>query len=484
GWAGVIGGMLTVALIASVESLLSAVAVDRMHNGPRTDADRELLGQGAANTVSGFLGGLPITGVIVRSSANVLAGAKTRASTVLHGIWIAVFAIALIDVVEMIPLAALAGLLVVVGVQLVKLADIRTAHQHRELAVYLATVAGVLVLNLLEGVLIGLVLAGLLVLHRAVRARVRLEEPGDGTSGPLRVVVEGTLSFLSVPALSRVLGEVPAGTPVRIDLIVDYLDHAAYDHLAGWTERHRATGTRVQVFEPGAAEAAEHPRPRFATWSQWRGDETASPRAPMLAGVAAYHERTAGLLRPTLRELAGGQDPSGLLLSCADSRVMPNVITHSGPGDLFTVQNVGNLVAGTSVRAAVQYATSVLRVPLIAVVGHSGCGAMRGLLDGVPTDMPDGALGDWLKAGAPSLQAYRDGHPVAAAGLRAGYGEAEALAMVNVALQLDVLRAQGVDAELMGLFFDIPTAQVLVFDAGANEFRPLDRDTPLAPAGR
>ncbi|WP_214369421.1 SulP family inorganic anion transporter [Pseudonocardia sp. H11422] len=483
-WAGVIGGMLTVALIASVESLLSAVAVDRMHDGPRTDADRELLGQGAANTASGLLGGLPVTGVIVRSSANVRAGAKTRASTVLHGIWIAVFAIALIGVVEMIPLAALAGLLVVVGVQLVKLADIRTAHQHSELAVYLVTVAGVLVLNLLEGVLIGLVLAGLLVLHRAVRARVRLEETGDGTSGPLRVVVGGTLSFLSVPALSRVLGEVPAGAPVRIDLIVDYLDHAAYDHLDGWTKRHRATGAWVQVSEPGAVDAAEHPRPWFATWSQWRGDATASPSAPMLAGVAAYHERTAGLLLPTLRELAGGQAPSGLLLSCADSRVMPNVITHSGPGDLFTVRNVGNLVAGTSVRAAVQYATTVLRVPLIAVCGHSGCGAMRGLLDGVPTDMPDGALGDWLKAGAPSLRAFRDGHPVAAAALRAGYGEAEALAMVNVALQLDVLRAQGVDAELMGLYFDIPTAQVLVFDAAANEFRPLDSDTPLAPAGR
>ncbi|NMI00205.1 SulP family inorganic anion transporter [Pseudonocardia acidicola] len=479
-WAGVIGGMLTVALIASVESLLSAVAVDRMHNGPRTNADRELLGQGAANTISGLAGGLPVTGVIVRSSANVNAGARTRASAVLHGVWIAVFAIALAGVVEMIPLAALAGLLVVVGTQLVKLADIRTARHHGELAIYLVTVAGVLALNLLEGVAIGLALAGLMVLRRAVKADVRLEEPGNGTAGPLRVVVEGSLSFLSVPALSRVLSQVPAGADVRVDLVVDYLDHAAYDHLESWTKRQRSTGAQVQVSEPGAVEAVEHPRPRFATWSQWCGEGTA-PTAPMLAGVATYHEQTAGLIRPTLQELAGGQTPSGLLLSCADSRVMPNVITHSGPGDLFTVQNVGNLVAGTSVRAAVQYATSVLRVPLIAVCGHSGCGAMRGLLDGVPTDMPDGALGDWLKAGAPSLQAYRDGHPVAQAALRAGYGDTEALAMVNVALQLDRLREQGVEAELMGLYFDIPTAQVLVFDADAQEFRPADRPAEALP---
>jgi carbonic anhydrase len=195
----------------------------------------------------------------------------------------------------------------------------------------------------------------------------------------------------------------------------------------------------------------------------------------MLAGVAAYHEQTAGVIRPTMSDLAHGQSPSGLLLACADSRVMPSMITHSGPGDLFTVQNVGNLVSGTSTLAAVQYATSVLHVPLIAVCGHSGCGAMKGLLDGVPTDIPDGALGDWLKGGASSLEAWVDGHPAGRAGARDGFGRNDCLAMVNVAVQLDRLRELGVDAELMGLFFDIPTAGVLVYDADAQEFRPHDR---------
>jgi carbonic anhydrase len=467
-WGGIVAGMLTVALIASVESLLSAVAVDRMHGGPRTNPDRELIGQGTANSVSGLLGGLPVTGVIVRSAANVAAGARTRAASVLHGGWIAVFGIALAGVVELVPLAALAGLLVVVGLQLVKPADIRTARVHGELAVYLVTVAGVLALTLLEGVAIGLALAGLLMLHRAVRARVRLEEAGPGF--PCRVVVEGTLSFLSVPALSRVLAAVPPGEPVRVDLVVDYLDHAAYDHLDAWTARHRAGGAWVEVSEPGARPgAADPPRRGFATWSHWQEVDHA-PHVPMLAGVAAYHSEAADLIRPTLRRLADVQAPKGLLLSCADSRVQPNMITRSGPGDLFTVQNVGNLVAGTSARAAVEYATSVLEVPLITVCGHSACGAMRGLLDG--TERPDGALNDWLRAGLPSLEALRAGHPVGLAARTAGFGEAEALAMVNVAVQLDVLRAQGVDAELMGLFFDIPTARVLVLDHDAQEFRP------------
>jgi carbonic anhydrase len=246
-WLGIAVGMLTIALIASVESLLSAMAVERMRRtGPRTDPDRELIGQGAANTLSGLLGGLPVTGVIVRSATNVESGARTRASAVLHGVWVAVFGIALVGVVELIPLAALAGLLVVIGFQLVKREQIRAARAHGELVVYVGTVAGVLLLNLLEGVVIGFVLAGLVMLRRAVRARVRVVEPG-GTE-PWRVVIEGTLSFLSVPTLARTLATVPAGAPVRVELAVDYLDHTAFDHLAAWTARRRAAGGEVELF--------------------------------------------------------------------------------------------------------------------------------------------------------------------------------------------------------------------------------------------
>ncbi|WP_344735605.1 carbonic anhydrase [Pseudonocardia petroleophila] len=424
--------------------------------------------------------------MIVRSSANVAAGARTRASAVLHGVWIAVFAIALVGAVERVPLAALAGLLVVVGAQLIKPADLRTARRHGELPIYLATALGVTLFTLLEGVAIGLAVAGIIMLRRAVRARIRLEPPGP-TGAEHRIVVDGTLSFLSVPALSRVLAQVPAGEPVRIDLPVDYLDHTASDHLDTWTRTHRATGAEVDMREPGHP-AADRPRPRSATWSQWRThgpdpEEVArvdgSPSAPMLAGVAAYQAHTAGLIQPTLHRLASGQTPAGLLLTCADSRVVPNVITHSGPGDLFTVQNVGNLVAGTATHAAVQYALTELRVPLIAVCGHSGCGAMRGLLTATGR-APRGPLDQWLRSGAPSLHALRAGHPVGRAARAAGRSEVDALAMVNVALQLDQLRRHGARAELMGLFFDIPSAQVLVLDRDTGRFQPVTNPPPTA----
>ncbi|WP_098958993.1 SulP family inorganic anion transporter [Pseudonocardia sp. N23] len=244
GWAAVAGAVLTVALVASVESLLSAMAVDRMHGGSPTRADRELLGQGAANVVSGMAGGLPVTGVIVRSAANVRAGARTRAATVLHGVWIAVFAVALAGLVESVPLAALAALLVVVGLQLVKPADVRTARGHGDLPVYVVTVAGVLVTGLLTGVAAGFATAGLLVLVRVVRSRVRFHA---GDDGPGTVAVEGTVSFLAVPRLQRVLAGVPAGSDVRVHVAAHYLDHAAREHLDTWSSRHRATGGAVEV---------------------------------------------------------------------------------------------------------------------------------------------------------------------------------------------------------------------------------------------
>jgi carbonic anhydrase len=107
---------------------------------------------------------------------------------------------------------------------------------------------------------------------------------------------------------------------------------------------------------------------------------------------------------------------------------------------------------------------------------------MRGLLEG--GQRPGDPLGDWLASGAPSLEALRAGHPVGRAAFAAGYGETEALAMVNVAAQLAALRASGVDAALLGLFFDIPTARVLVLDEDAQEFRPPDDQSSSGGAKR
>ena len=243
-WGAVAIGVITVALIASVESLLSAVSVDRMHNGQRTDFNRELIGQGAANIVSGTIGGLPITGVIVRSSTNVTAGAKSRASAIMHGLWILLFTVPFAELVEEIPTAALAGLLIVIGIQLLKPAHIETAMKHGDLAVYVVTAVSVVFLNLLHGVMIGLALAIVLTGWRVIRARVEAKPLGD----EWRVAVVGAAcTFLALPRLTRVLASIPAGRKVTVTISVNYLDHAAHQAITDWQRQYEATGGTVRI---------------------------------------------------------------------------------------------------------------------------------------------------------------------------------------------------------------------------------------------
>ena len=269
-WSAVAIGVITVTLIASVESLLSAVSVDRMHNGQRTDFDRELIGQGTANFVSGTIGGLPITGVIVRSSTNVNAGAKSRASSIMHGVWILLFTVPFAELVEQIPTAALAGLLIVIGVQLLKPAHIETAMKHGDLAVYIVTAVCVVFLNLLHGVMIGLALAIALTAWRVIRVRVSATPVG----AEWRVAIEGpACTFLALPRLTRVLASIPAGTVVTVDISVQYLDHAAHQAITDWQRQHEATGGTVRiegVSETGhlvrrrTDDLVEHQRPEAA----------------------------------------------------------------------------------------------------------------------------------------------------------------------------------------------------------------------------
>ncbi|MEU4808092.1 bifunctional SulP family inorganic anion transporter/carbonic anhydrase [Nocardia fluminea] len=486
-WLAVATGVLTVALIASVESLLSAVAVDKMHSGARTDLNRELVGQGTANIASGMLGGLPITGVIVRSATNVAAGAKTKASTILHGVWILLFSVLLAGIVQQIPKAALAGLLIVIGIQLVKLAHIRLAHRTGDLWVYLITVAGVMFLNLLEGVLIGLIVAIALVVWRAARADIHAEPVGDPDSRRWRVVIEGTCSFLSLPRLSGVLDSVPEGADVTVELTVDFIDNAASEVLYEWERRHREAGGTVLIDEIGSdsltatslgpPQRADAAQARgLEPWKAWQHTRTPTEPVlsggalrPMLDGISRYHRRQAPVMRAHLNELRDSQAPTSLFLTCADSRVVPNVITHSGPGDLFTVRNVGNLIpaenADASVEAALAFAVEELAVSSIIICGHSGCGAMGALLKDAPVSA---SIREWLDHARPSLHAYLAGHPVAAAAAAAGFDSRDQLSIVNVAIQVATARRHPVVAaaaatgavDIAGLFFDIATATV------------------------
>ncbi|MFC7306893.1 SulP family inorganic anion transporter [Streptomyces monticola] len=256
---GMIGTVIAFALIASAESLFSAAAVDRLHKGPRTDYDKELIAQGAGNAVCGVLGALPMTAVIVRSAANVQAGAKTRASRVLHGVWLLVFAAAFPAALGVIPVAALAGVLVHAGFKLIPWKDLGPLwREHRgELAILVITAVAVVVGNLFEGVLLGLLLAVAKTAWEISHVHVEVVEGSVEVAGvggsacvraPLRVRVLGNATFLRLPKLLDSLEALPTDRELHIDLSgLRHVDHACAMALATWEERHNALAVASEI---------------------------------------------------------------------------------------------------------------------------------------------------------------------------------------------------------------------------------------------
>ncbi|MFF4617977.1 SulP family inorganic anion transporter [Nonomuraea jabiensis] len=487
-WHMIVGAVLLVALLAGCESLLCCVAVDGMHGGRRADLDQELTGQGVANMVTGALGGLPVAGVIVRSTANVQAGAHTRWSAILHGVWVLVFAIGFGWTIKLIPLEALAALLVFIGVQMVNLGHIRKVHGHGEVPVYVVTMVTVIVLGLAEGVTVGLILAALLALRRLTWVTVLKR---DGDDGRLHVTVSGSLTFLGVPRLTRELRTIAPAAAVDLDLNIDFMDNAAFEAIHSWRLHHERMGGTVDIDElhdewyslaaSGARMFPVKSPPKvpdrwWLPWSHRRrpvrpsAPDSAEAECLLTAGAREFHRRTAPLVRPIFTELARKQQPSHLFITCADSRIVPSLITASGPGDLFTVRNIGNLVPrrgsephDDSVVAAIEYATQVLGVHTITVCGHSGCGAMAGVLSGGVQAGSLPGLRRWLRHGNHSLARF-----IETEGDRLHSGALDVLCRVNVQQQLENLRTyRKVDEqvragklELVGLFFDIGSARV------------------------
>ncbi|MBT2676208.1 SulP family inorganic anion transporter [Streptomyces sp. ISL-14] len=252
--AAVLTSILTFTVIASAESLFTAAAVDRMHSGPRTRYNTELIAQGAGNTVAGILGALPITAVVARSSANVQAGAKTRISRTLHGLWLLAFALLLPQVLALIPISVLAGVLVHSGWKLFAPEEFpKMWRQDRgEFVVMTVTTLVIVATALLEGVLIGLaagiVLAALRMSQTVIRQHIE-----DDTA---KVVMAGNATFLRLPQVIEALESAAAsGKPrIRLDLTgVTHLDHACRNQVEEFTGQQRGLGLRVELLMPGPA---------------------------------------------------------------------------------------------------------------------------------------------------------------------------------------------------------------------------------------
>lgn len=242
----VLTGAFVIALVASAETLLCATAVDQMHQGPRTKYDQELMAQGVGNTLCGLIGALPMTGVIVRSSANVNSGAQTRYSTIMHGTWLLLFVVAIPFVLNYIPRSALGALLVYTGFKLVNFKDIRELWKtsRGEAGIFFATVTTIVCTDLLIGVGVGIGLSAIKLLVRFSNLKLELSVAEDRREAVLKM--RGAATFLSLPKLASELEQVPSGAQLHVDFEgLRYIDHACLDLLMNWARQHANFGGRL-----------------------------------------------------------------------------------------------------------------------------------------------------------------------------------------------------------------------------------------------
>ena len=210
---------LTIAIIGSIETLLCVEASDKIDPERRvTPANRELKAQGIGNIISGLVGGLPITQVIVRSSANISFGAKSKLSAILHGFFLLISAIAIPRILNLIPLASLACILFLVGYKLTKPSLVKSMYKlgWDQFIPFMATIIGIVFTDLLIGIGIGFAVAVFYLLRNNYRNSYYFH-PESTKEGEVRMVLSEEVSFLNKGNIRETLDKIPNDTSLVID---------------------------------------------------------------------------------------------------------------------------------------------------------------------------------------------------------------------------------------------------------------------------
>jgi carbonic anhydrase len=385
-------------VLASLETLLSSSAVDKLAKGPKHDPDQELIGQGLGNIAVSIFGGMPITGVIARSAINVRAGAKTRRASIIHSLLILASITLIAPVISQIPIAVLSGVLFYVAISMVNVKEFmnlwKTARS--DALIYIVTFCTIIFVDLLAGIQTGVIAAYIIVLYRATKTHLHISSATD--EGITRVNLVGALNFLSTGKLNRLQNQlIQAKQTIVMDLtnirnvdvsgaqtIVDFYhqcsQHGIYFYIKGLPRRFELIFRACD----GSELLDEH---YLISDHQLRKHEAhavkKSSYGRLVHGIYQFYIERKHNDKRLFEFMSQGQDPHTLFITCSDSRVVPSMITSADPGELFIVRNIGNYVppyhedSQSSESAALQFALSSFDITDIVVCGHANCGAIN-----------------------------------------------------------------------------------------------------------
>jgi carbonic anhydrase len=382
---------LMIAMVASLETLLNLEAIEKIDKRHRyCSRDKELIAQGVGNMISGFVGGLPITSVIARSSVNINAGAKTKLSTILHGIFL-FFSLSLFAKwLNYIPISALASVLIYTGYKLASVKLLKEVYEEGAyyFAPFIITILAIVFTNLLLGIVIGLIVSIFFILKNHSKNGFTVVNEKYPSGDIFRLVLPQQATFLNRAAMIERMNRFPRNSKVIVDAqLSDYIDEDILEivkdfkqslgvekniliNLEGF-KNHYNVDRNLSFINATTYDVQSSLTPQMILKILQEGNQRFINNTPI-------HKN----YRQQITVTAQSQHPIAVVLSCIDSRVPVEVIFDLSLGDLFVVRIAGN-IANDDVIGSIEFACHEAGAKLILVLGHKSCGAVKAACDHV-----------------------------------------------------------------------------------------------------
>lgn len=379
-------GAITLAVVASLETLLNLEAADKLDQYKRSSPpNRELWAQGMGNIVSGVIGGMPLTSVIVRSSVNAAAGARSKCSTILHGFLLLLAILFFVPLMNKIPLSALAAILIVTGFKLTHPKLFKQLYKKgwKQFIPFMVTLFAILFTDLLIGILIGLLNSAAFILYDHFHKGVRIYKEKHLHGVVTRIELPSQVTFLNRSALISALERIHKGEQLIIDATnCDCIDPDIYQVIQDYqneTAIRRKVDLKLIGFKQHYQDIDDAVLDIDISTAALQRSLTPEQVLNLLKEGNRRFVKNERLQRDIYRQIRvtgnNGQHPIAVVLGCMDSRAPTEMIFDVGIGDLFSLRVAGN-VAGQKVLGSLEFACQAKGSKIIVVLGHTDCGAI------------------------------------------------------------------------------------------------------------
>jgi len=391
---------LTLAIVASLETLLNLEAVDNIDPKKRSSPpNRELIAQGVGNMLSGLIGGIPITSVIVRSSVNIHSGASSKLSAILHGFFLLISILILAPVLNLIPLSSLAAILIVTGYKLANLKLFKEMYKKglQQFIPFFVTILAIVFTDLLIGIVIGSFVSVLFLLKSNYNNPFTIKKEHLHIGETLLIDLPHQVSFLNKSRIKETLWHLPDNTILTIDATnSDYIDDDVLEIIKTFkTTVSKEKNIQLNIIGLKRKYHIED-HIQFINIVDKEAQEKLQP-VEVLELLKYGNERFVNGL-PTKKNLIqqvnatyNEQHPIAVVLSCIDSRTSAELIFDLSIGDVFSVRIAGNII-NEDILGSMEFGCKLAGAKLIVVLGHTNCGAIKGACDHVEMGNLSGLL--------------------------------------------------------------------------------------------